>query len=102
VITARDLRIPETALLLGQPLLTRAGGPTGADVCTETVRGLTAKQAEVLAMIVRCHAATGEGASISWLARRFGTTREGMRSHVVALYRKGRLRSPATPVMPCE
>jgi hypothetical protein len=94
VITAGDLTIPEAGL----PLLTRADGVAGADVCTEA-RELTAKQAAVIEAIARYHDATGEAPPVAWLARRLGISREGMRAHLIALYRKGWLLSPSAPAL---
>jgi predicted ArsR family transcriptional regulator len=61
---------------------------------------VTAKQATALRLILRWHRATGTGAPAPWLADQLGITREGVRSHLVALYRRGALRAPTSPAVP--
>lgn len=61
---------------------------------------LTGRQRAVLAEIVRYHELTGEGASLSYLARRLDVARQTVHQHVVYLRRKGFLRSSGSPAVP--
>lgn len=61
---------------------------------------LTDRQAEILTEIRKYYEVTGEGCSAGYLSRRFHLTREGIRSHLAALSRKGWLASSSLPARP--
>jgi DNA-binding MarR family transcriptional regulator len=61
---------------------------------------LTNRQRAVFLEIVRYHEATGEGCSLSYLARRFDLARQTVHQHVVYLRRKGFLRASGSPAVP--
>ena len=61
---------------------------------------LTPRQAEVLAIVERVYAATGEPVSASHLARRLGIFHEAVRGHLATLYRKGYLTRETSPAEP--
>jgi len=59
----------------------------------------TDRQREVLDEIERYNEATGEGASISYLARRLDLHRTTIHQHVVYLRRKGFLKTSGSPAI---
>lgn len=63
---------------------------------------LTDKQRRIAAVIEAYWRATGEGCSQTYVARQVGITRESLRGHLAALFRKGRLRSPTSPLIPAD
>ena len=81
---------------------------TGAELTNRHALGvtplpLTARQAEVLAAIVRYHDLTGEPVSGGYLSRRLSLHYSTIREHLAALHRKGWLvtdTAPATPARP--
>jgi Mn-dependent DtxR family transcriptional regulator len=62
---------------------------------------LTARQRDVLMVIVRFTEATGEVPSVLYVARRLVLSRAAVREHLVALHRKGWLQTPAPAGLQC-
>ncbi len=56
---------------------------------SEYVLPMTAKQREVLRLIVRVHLALGEPPSERYIARRLGIDNKTLRGHLAALHSKG-------------
>ena len=63
----------------------------------DTQPSLNEKQAAVLSEIARYHEVTGEPCRASYLARRLSLSREAVRVHAAALWRKGWLCSQDSP-----
>lgn len=61
---------------------------------------LTTRQESVLVLVSDYYRATGEPCSASYLARRLSIHHSTVRDHLIALHRKGWLRSPNTPAVP--
>lgn len=59
---------------------------------------LTTRQRAVVEAIDAFEQATGEPCSASYLARRFSLHHTTVREHLTALYRRGWLRTPNSPV----
>jgi len=66
-----------------------------------SVMPLTARQRDVLAIIVKFYEATAEPPSVLYVARRLSLSRAAVREHLEALYRKGWLRIPAPSGIQC-
>lgn len=61
---------------------------------------LPSRQRVILEVIREYCAATGEGCSASYLARRLRVDHSTVREHLEALHRKGWLRAPNSPALP--
>jgi len=62
---------------------------------------LTARQRDVLLVLIRFREATGEPPSVLYVARRLTLSRAAVREHIVALHRKGWLETPAPGGLRC-
>jgi SOS-response transcriptional repressor LexA len=62
---------------------------------------LTARQREVLLVLIRFREATGEAPSVMYVARRLALSRAAIREHLVALARKGWLMTPMPTGLRC-
>ena len=63
------------------------------------MKRLTARQREILRIATKFEHDTGEPCRAIYLSRRLEITPEGVRHHVGALYRKGWLDAPSSPVV---
>lgn len=61
---------------------------------------LTLRQQKVLALVTDFYRVTGEPCSASYISRRLSLHHSTIQTHILALYRKGWLRSPGGPATP--
>ena len=70
-----------------------------AEVPTEPLP-LTERQKEVFDLVSTYCRAVDDPCPWSYVSRHLGITREGVRGHIEALWKKGWIRSPGSPVRP--
>lgn len=62
---------------------------------------MSARQRDVMRVIVRVYVATGETPSLRYLSRHLGIRLQAVQDHVRALYEKGWLTSPSPDGLRC-
>lgn len=70
-------------------------------VAAHAVRPLTARQREVLRVIVQFYRREGEAPSVCFIARRLGLHHSAVQDHIARLYSKGWLGSPTPAGLRC-
>lgn len=66
------------------------------------VRPMSARQRDVMRVIVRFYVATGEPPTLRYLSRQLGIRLQAVQDHVQALYEKGWLTTPSPAGLRCD